>query len=324
MIEAKMMEAKGTMSSRSMRAALAGLAAALAVLCSSPAMAQREQGIAVLVNDEAISSYDVQQRARLITVTTGQKNSERVRNRAIDELIDEKLMMQEAKRLNIEVPQDVVQGQLEQIARSSKMNVKQLAAALRSAGININAFTQRIEAQVAWSLVVRNRFGQSVQMRPEEVESALANIEGPKITSRYEYELQNVLFIVPNGASNATVSAQRNMAERFRRGFSSCAEARSQVAGLPDVVIGDLTERSSDAMSQAEQERFAKLKANQATAPQRTSGGFEVIAVCAKTEIKDEAVARRTAERQLLNEELQVRARRHLHDLKRDAVIERR
>jgi peptidyl-prolyl cis-trans isomerase SurA len=324
MIEAMTLAATRGMTPLPIVIALAGLALALAVLWAAPAMAQNEQGIAVLVNDEPISNYDVQQRVRLITVTTRQKNSERLRNQAIDALIEEKLMMQEAKRLNVEIPQDTVQQELERIAKSSKMNTKQLAAALREVGINIDAFTKRIEAQVAWSLVIRNRFAQSVTVRPEDVESAFQSQDGPKITSRYEYVLQGILFIVPNGASDATLSARRNMAERFRGGFRSCTESRSQIAGLPDVVITDIGKRTSNTMAPSDQERFGKLSVNQTTAPQKGEQGFELIAVCAKTEIKDEEQARRTAERNLLTQELEVRSRRHLHDLKQDAVIERR
>jgi peptidyl-prolyl cis-trans isomerase SurA len=324
MIEAMMLAATRWVKPLPIGIALAGLALALAVLCAAPATAQNEQGIAVLVNDEPISNYDVQQRVRLMTVTTREKESERLRNRVIDELIEEKLMMQEAKRLNIEIPQGAVQQELENIARRTKMNASQLATALRGVGINIDAFTKRIEAQIAWALVIRNRFSRNVTVRPEDVESAFQSQEGPKITSRYEYVLQGILFIVPNGASNATLSARRNLAERFRGSFRSCAESRSQIAGLPDVVITDIGKRTSNTMPPSDLERFAKLSVNQTTAPEKSEQGFELIAVCAKTEIKDEEQARRAAERSLLNKELEIRSRRHLHDLKQDAVIERR
>ena len=319
-----MLAATERASSPPARFAIAILAVALAALYAAPAVAQREQGIAVLVNDEPISNYDVQQRIRLISVTSGKKDGERLRNQAIDQLIDEKLMMQEAKHLNIDVPQGSVQQELASIAQRSKMNTQQLATALRGAGINMNSFTKRIEAQIVWALVIRNRFGRSVTVRPEDIDSALQGLEGPKISTRYEYALQGILFIVPEGASDATASARRNMAERFRGSFRSCSETKAQIAGLPDVFIRDLGKHTSDAMSPAEREKFAKLRINQTTAPRRDKGGFELIAVCAKTEIKDEQLARRAAEINLLNQELEVRARRHLHDLKRDAVIERR
>lgn len=293
-------------------------------LCGTPAMAQKAQGIAVLVNDEPISDYDLQQRMRLITVTTGKHDTNRLRNRAIDELIDEKLMMQEAKRLNISVPPDGVQKQLTEIARRTKMTVPQFKKALSGVGININSFSKRIEAQLVWPQVIRTRFGHSVTVRPEDVEEAMQRKEGPKITSRYEFILQSILFIVPKNASKATTNARRNLAEHLQRGFRSCAETKAQVASIPDVVINDLGRHTSETMSPADRKAFGKLDVNSTTEPRVQDSGIELIAVCAKNEIKDEKLARRTAEIELLSKEFEAMSRRHLLDLKRDAVIERR
>lgn len=300
------------------------LMAAPALPFAAPATAQSAQGIAVLVNDEPISSYDVEQRLRLLTVTTGQRDSARLRSRAIDELIDEKLMMQEARRLDIKVPQEQVQEQLRIMAQRSNLSLQQFTQALGSVGINLSSFSKRIEVQLAWPYVIRARFGGSVQVRQEDIDTALERLEGPKITTRYEFMLQGILFIVPEGASTATVNARRNLAEHLRRGFRSCAETKAQLAGVPDVVISDLGKRTSDTMAPADRERFDKLNVNETTAPRTEDRGIEIIAVCAKNEIKDEKLARRTAEMQLINQEFEVMARRHLHDLRRDAVIERR
>jgi peptidyl-prolyl cis-trans isomerase SurA len=296
----------------------------LAALCGAPAMAQNAQGIAVLVNDEPISNYDVQQRVRLITVTTGQRDTNRLRSRAIDELVEEKLIMQEAKRLNINVPQEGVQQQLKDIAQRTKMTVPQFTRALSGVGINISSFSKRIETQLVWPLVIRARFGRNLQARPEDVDEALRHIEGPKISTRYEFILQGILFIVPKDASEATVNARVNLAKHLQRGFRSCAETKAQVAGVPDVVINDLGQHTSDAMSPAERKTFDELGVNQTTAPRIHDTGVELIAVCAKNEIKDEKLARRTAEIELINKEFEAMSRRHLLDLKRDAVIERR
>ena len=63
------------------------------------------QAIAVIVNDEVISRYDVNQRVRLILVTSGipatEENVKRIEEQAIKALIDEKIQIQEAIKLKV-------------------------------------------------------------------------------------------------------------------------------------------------------------------------------------------------------------------------------
>ena len=63
--------------------------------------------IAAIVNDEIVSGYDVEQRIQLIVVSSRlPDNSEtrrRLRNRVLRSLVDERLQLQEANRLNVKV-----------------------------------------------------------------------------------------------------------------------------------------------------------------------------------------------------------------------------
>ena len=81
------------------RSPIARFAAAL--LCSllwiSPLAAQSELSIVALVNDQPISAYDVVQRVRFMSATTRKPPSEALRKKAIDDLINESLQLQEAK-----------------------------------------------------------------------------------------------------------------------------------------------------------------------------------------------------------------------------------
>jgi hypothetical protein len=68
------------------------LIAVLAVLVSlfgtaAPAWAQAEQSIVVLVNDDPITVYDVEQRQRFLAVTTQEQPSPALKKKATDMLI---------------------------------------------------------------------------------------------------------------------------------------------------------------------------------------------------------------------------------------------
>src|ERR1700679_1974998 len=85
-----------------------GLAAAITAFTALAATGRAQdngplhQGVVVIVNDNAISSYDLNQRIRLVVATSGiqmtAQNAQQVEQEAINELIDERLEMQEVRR----------------------------------------------------------------------------------------------------------------------------------------------------------------------------------------------------------------------------------
>ena len=83
-------------------AAIAMLAVLVSVFgIAAPAWAQVEQSIVVLVNDDPITVYDVEQRQRFLAVTTQEQPSPALKKKATDMLIEERLQIQQARKLGI-------------------------------------------------------------------------------------------------------------------------------------------------------------------------------------------------------------------------------
>ena len=77
-------------------------------------------------------------------------------------------------------------------------------------------------------------------------------------------------------------------------------------------------------MSPAQRESFAKLEVGSATEPERTTEGFQIIGICAKTAIAGQTEAAVEVRQEISSERTQLLARRYLRDLRSDAVIEYR
>src|SRR6202521_1400762 len=78
-------------------AVILGCATALILMgCESPL---RAQTVAVMVNGEPITDYDIEQRGKLITLSTHKPTD---RKQVIDELIDEKVKIREGKKFSID------------------------------------------------------------------------------------------------------------------------------------------------------------------------------------------------------------------------------
>ena len=86
-----------------------GILALAGCLCAiQPAAAQQAlNSVEVLVNDEPITSFDIDQRLRLVIAISGGIRTEeeflRVREQVIRSMVDEKLEIQEAKQFELEI-----------------------------------------------------------------------------------------------------------------------------------------------------------------------------------------------------------------------------
>src|ERR671922_59642 len=85
---------------------------AFATLMLSPAQAQ----IVLYVTGQPITAYDIEQRSKLIALSTGKSKS---RQEVIDDLIDDRLKIMAAKRFNFELSQADVDNAFASMARSS-------------------------------------------------------------------------------------------------------------------------------------------------------------------------------------------------------------
>ncbi|HIC80732.1 MAG TPA: hypothetical protein EYP07_07170 [Kiloniellaceae bacterium] len=134
--------------------AFALLCVALAALhAPPPAQAQDAFRPAAVVNDEVISVLDLSMRVRLAIIGAGVQDSQEVRRRLTPQvlrgLIDERLQMQEATRLDIAVTDDQVADALQQISQQNGMSEGQFLSMLRNRGVIPTTLIDQIRAQIA-------------------------------------------------------------------------------------------------------------------------------------------------------------------------------
>ena len=141
---------------------------------SSTLKSQDIQAIAVIVNDEVISRYDVNQRVRLILVTSGipatEENIKRIEEQAIKALIDEKIQIQEAIKLEVPDSPNEINLMLDNIARSNQTTAEGILESITSQGVNSETLLNQIKSELLWNKIVRGRFGSYINISDEEVD----------------------------------------------------------------------------------------------------------------------------------------------------------
>lgn len=92
-------------------------------MCVSAKAQQLVGRIVASVNDDAITDFDIDARARLLlAASNAQPNADsisRASRSALNELIDERLKLQEAKRLNIGATDDEIKAAVRTIERNN-------------------------------------------------------------------------------------------------------------------------------------------------------------------------------------------------------------
>ena len=276
--------------------------------------------IAVLVNDQPITKYDVDQRTKLIQLGGGGGS----RKGATEELISETLQMIEARRRRVEVSDGQVDRAYASIGTQLKLTPSQFDAALRERGVNPNSLKRRLRAQIAWRTLVERRTRAESQISSADLTSALLARGDPESITLTEYSLQQIIFVVPSGSSDSAFTQRRREANRFRQRFQGCQTSLEQARQLKAVVVKDIGRRSSDQLTGPQGEEIGNTAAGSTTTPSRTGQGIELFAVCAAREVQSTAAARTEIQNKYALEQADDLGKDYLEELREAAIIQYR
>lgn len=289
------------------------------------AQAQNEQTIVALVNDEPITNYDVRQRVRLITVTQRKQPTEAMRKKVIDNLISERIQLQEATKHSIIISEDQVNEMFGRVAKSNNMTGKQLTASLAQLGVNSATMKDQIRARISWRQVVQRKFRGQVSVNASQVDKAISDetpAEGQQ--KSIEFQLQRVRLELPNTPNQRTIANRLVEAERLRTRIKSCKNLTEVTKLVRKASVKSIGRKSASQLAQPTRAILLAAKEGQMTPPTITSSGIESYVVCARRSVARNDQQRQQVRSKLLTQEYDILARRHLRDLRQDALVEYR
>lgn len=219
---------------------LAAMAASFVVLVAAyagptiPAAAQDVLRIAAIVNDEVVSGYDVEQRVDLIIASANMRDGAEVRRRLRQQvlrgLIDERLQLQEAARFNVATTEQDLERAISNIAAQNKMRPEQLDRFLKSRDIPRSALEDQLKAEIAWTKLVRRRFGSKVQIGDEEVDEILERLKSN--AGKSQNQISEIFLPVDSPvAMPEAVREARRLRQQLTEGADFAALARQFSAG---------------------------------------------------------------------------------------------
>jgi peptidyl-prolyl cis-trans isomerase SurA len=295
---------------------LAGALIALAL--GMPAVSHAQ--VVVIANGSPITEIDIQQRTKLIA-TSSQKNP--ARQDVIRDLIDDRLKIAKAKTYGFEVSDTDVDAAFAGMATRQRVSAEQFGQLLQRSGISPATVKARIRAEITWSQLVRGRYSSSLQIAESEIANALrARNESESPTAGYIYTLYPITVVVARGSSQATIDAKRREAENLRSRFVSCPEGLALTRALRDVAVREPISRSSADLSPQLREVLGSLEVGRLTAPEVTTQGLQMFALCQKKESNAESPVKREVREEIYNKRYEAEAKKFLDEIRKSAMIE--
>ncbi len=290
-----------------------------------PALAQSEQSIVVLVNDEPITNYDITQRMRLLTVTTRKPANDAMRKKVIEDLISERIQLQEATKNSVIISDDQIKEVLGRIAKSNNMSADQLIASLAQLGVNIKTMKEQIRSRIAWRQVVKRKFRNQVSVNASQIDKAIS-VEAPSGEQQEatEFQLQRVRLELPDDPDQRTIANRLVEASRLRSRINSCSSIAKVIKPVRKASVKSIGRKKADQVAQPTRAILLAAKEGQMTPPTITSSGIELYVVCARRTVNRNDKQRQEVRSKLVSQEYSILARRHLRDLRQDAFVERR
>jgi len=350
----------------------------------------RGQGIVMLVNDDPITGYEIEQRATLMAASGGgggdmrakaearwkqiiqnprtnerfqeflrekqpksreeavalqkqyigelQKdmleqlrrearvgNIQKFRAQAREELIDEKLKIQEGKRNSITISDDEVERAFKEMVSRNKSTEEQFTAQLRSQGIEPATIKARTKAALVWRDVMRRKFGHQININDRDIDRFVEqSADDAGSVPKVEMQLHRITLAVPGRIDQAALARRLAEAEDLRKRFRGCRSTQDLVKGVPEARFESLTNQASASVAEPTRSLLLNAKDGEMVPPALASTGVELYAVCGRKTVKVDEEKRLKVQQELTMREFDVVSRRHLRDLRAEALIEKR
>ena len=262
------------------------LSMALAVfLAAAPSSARDIEGIAAVVNDQVISLYDVDQRVDLFFATSGIEKSpemtERMRDQVLRSLVDEKLQMQEATRVEIQIEETEIEERMELLAKQDNRTLDGIKEFLETKSIEENTLKAQIRAELAWNQFVRRNFGGRIKVGDLEIEEQYE--KAVKAVNQTRYLVSEILLNLDNFSTEEQVrQLSGEIVKQLQSGTSFPAVARQFSIAPTAGQGGQLGWISADQLNPRLSQVIRQMQVGQISPPIPTTGGVYILALVDK------------------------------------------
>ncbi len=274
-----------------------------ALLCAiTPAAAQRLDGIAAVVNDEVVLQSDVEEQLYLfLSRAQTQPDSSAVdtlRKQILDQLIDEKLIVAEAKRQGLAVTEAEINKQVDEAIQEAKTRMgsaEAFRAQLQRENLTEEKLREKYRNEVRRQMTAQRLVQKAIQKKTvTEVEAVTFFKAHPERFPKVPAEVRVSVIQIPVSSDSMTnLRAKARAVEARKRitGGEKFAKVAADVSDDPGSAQsgGDLGFFTRGTMEPVFEQAAFSQKINEVGPPIRSSFGWHVIQVLERDTLKTAA-----------------------------------
>ena len=157
---------------------------------------EKFEGLIVSVDSEAITTYDLSERIKLVlkalNLEDNIKNRDSVRDRVLELLILEKIKKIESEKFNIKITDDELKSIISQMYDFPVDEYEKFKNFLEQENIDIDVIKEQLSAELMWKKFTRQKFSSKITINKNEVDTLANNLMNK--VGKVEYNYSEILF----------------------------------------------------------------------------------------------------------------------------------
>jgi peptidyl-prolyl cis-trans isomerase SurA len=298
----------------------------LALLVASGALAQagNPYAPAITVNDGVITHYDIDQRMRLLGALGAGGDLGEL---AVEQLTEDRVKLQAADELGIELPEGATQAGLDEWASQRGLTVEDVQRVLEARQIDAQTMEDFVESGMVWREVLNIRFRARAMPSEADLDAAL------ELAAIQPVEMLSLAEIALPFAERGEAETQ-SLADSLYRNLAAGADFAAlagQYSRSPTAANGGRLEPiPANRLPPAFRTEVLLLRPGQVTRPVPISGGLAIIKLLSVDQVRPEPVnaddlaVREELRQRLFTERITSFGQGYLQELLGDAIIDER
>jgi peptidyl-prolyl cis-trans isomerase SurA len=291
-------------------------------------------GIAALVNDEPITTYDLAKEEDAMKSGMGDTSSltsaaarEQLRQAALDALINKKLIEQKVKELDIKVSDEEVRQAIEDVKKTNNITEENLRAALAARGIAFDEYKIQLKDQLERLRLISLEVRSKIQVSDKEIQDYYAS-HAESFQVDEAFHARQIFFAIPATATEEQQKKIMEKAEKVLHEAKSGADfaelAKKYSVDPSGKEGGDLGFLKKGELLPAFETALTSMKAGDVSGLVRTPAGVHIIKLVEYREGKKQSLdsAKREVEDLLYKQKSEERFSQWLEGLRKNAAIE--
>ena len=244
----------------------------------------------------------------------------------INELIDEKVKIKEAKKFGVDPGASDIDQAFAQMSQRMRITPEQLAKSLEAQGVRAETLKQKIKTDMVWGSLVRGRYKERLQVGEKDVAEKVKAEGGDDAqqANAFEYRMQPVVLIVPRGSTPSAIELRQKDAETLRARVETCDQANQYFKSMPNAAIREMVIRTSADIPVNLRKLLDDTPIGHLTPPEVTKQGIEMVALCGRKPTTIDTPKRKEMREKMFAQKYETTSKAYLDEIRKGAMIEYR